>query len=186
MRNLSKTIANLRKLASSGTGPEASTAAAALREFEKKYPDAAQAADAAAVPDVDRWFAARNRHDRALLVQVCLFMGCKAFQLRGKRASSGVIFRGPEPLVGAAAAVVDYLRGRLDELHWGVTMGFVSGALPIPDDAEEESTAPAAARKRLSEEALAAGAAAYAAGRRANPRQALSAPDVSVAQDGVQ
>ena len=168
MENAAKTIAKLRRLAA-GEGEEAKTAAAILNNLCAQHPEAAQASEEEPTKDV--WFPARNWHDRALMERLCFYLGCDAYQKRGK-AAAGIFFRGPRSVVEAAPAIYKVLAKRLADLHRGTTIGFMIGALPLPDPETKEDGKPRKGED-LSPEALEAARAALEYGRRAQPRKQL-------------
>lgn len=170
MENAAKTIARLRAHAA-GSGPEATIAAALLKELEAKFPGAAQAADAAAEEIGERRYGLASWHDRELLVCLAAYLGCDALG-RKKTRHRELWLRGPRSVVEASPAIYKVLRSRLAELHKGTTIGFLVGALPTQvDNAESSETK----KLELSEDAISAAQTALLVGLRSQPRSLLGA-----------
>lgn len=171
MANKTQTILKLRRLAQ-GSGHEAETAQAILKELQELHPSASAAADDAEEPEDYHVFNARNWHDRNLLVSLAYYLGCAPLTRRDMPGK--LLFRGPKSLVAAAPAIYKTLAKRLADLHRGTTVGFLIGALPSEPPADQAGKSDGK-KETLSEEALEAARTALRIGRSAQPRRQLAA-----------
>lgn len=168
MEDATKTIVKLRRLAE-GKGNEAETAAAILKALEAKYPDAAMAVDDSE-DIIDVTLRPRGWHELQLALQLGDYLGCEMLKYTDQSISKGLFLRGPRKIATVAKEIFKTLAKKLDELHRGMTIGFVLGALPV----KREATA-APDKNPLSPDALEAARLAHRMARKEQPHRQLEA-----------
>ena len=156
MQNPAQTIAKLRAHAA-GTGPEAEIAKQVLTDLGVS-PEEIQVCDLDCATD-GSW------HQAALFTRICAYLGCESFGY--VKTPRKKLVRGPKSMCDAVVKLFGTMKVSLAELHRGATIGFMIGALPVPDDPRGKEVKP------LGRDALEAAQAAMEIGARNNPRRQL-------------
>ena len=167
MQDVSKTIQKLRALAA-GSGNEAETAKMILGQLLKQHPQVALF-DA---KEKEIWIPTKDKHRHLLTVALGQYLGCKLKHYK-KTPKRGVFVCGEASVVASFPGILKQLQRRLEKMLYGASVGFVLGALPLPDDgcpSDEPKTA-----STLSDEELQAALMGQSVGRKATPRRALEA-----------
>ena len=147
-----QTIAKLRAHAA-GSGPEAEIARSVLAGMGES-PEAADEICLDCATD-GSW------HQAALFMRICGYLDCGSFKyMKNPRKWQA---RGPQSMCEAAVKLFATMKVRLAELHRGTTIGFMVGALPVPDNPNGKPCKP------LDRDSLAAAHAAMNIGARNNP-----------------
>ena len=170
MQDVKKTIQKLRALAE-GDGNEAETAKMILGQLLKEHPEAEAGPARSVINEI--WIPTKSKHRHELTASLAMYLGCtlKAYK---KTPMRGLFVRGDAAVLASFPAVLKQLQTRLEKILDKVCLGFVLGALPMPDDGLSTKTKNDT-ESRLSAEELQAAMMGAEVGRKATPRLALPA-----------
>ena len=98
-------------------------------------------------------------------MRICAYLDCGSFKYMKNPRKWQV--RGPRSMCEAVVKLFATMKVRLSELHRGTTIGFMVGAMPVPDNPNGKPCKP------LDRDSLEAAHAAMNIGARNNPRRLL-------------